>query len=340
MTGQTCDGMACCLPQCQGKECGPDGCHGLCGACTSGSCFEGTCHNGPGCAESFEPGCQGCACESCVASLDLYCTTVAWDTNCVSLCLGECGGCAALELCGDGTCDTQEGETCLGCPADCGCAQGFHCTVSGCEPIPCLPDCTGKSCGDDGCQGSCGTCPGDQDSCQQGQCVCLPHCQNLECGPDGCGSSCGTCTGAQETCVNGACQCIPQCDGMQCGDNGCGGTCGTCDGNPDICSDGTCHFGQDVQELDLPNADAPTQDSQPRDNTHDGLADQRPAQETAPGECSAADCEPDGPRPSSSGGCATRRAGAPLNTAGSLTLALGLLALLCALRRRRANAGR
>jgi len=40
--------------------------------------------------------------------------------------------------------------------------------------IPCLPDCSGKECGDDGCNGSCGECPADQpcfDTCVEGACT-------------------------------------------------------------------------------------------------------------------------------------------------------------------------
>jgi hypothetical protein len=38
-------------------------------------------------------------------------------------------------------------------------------------PVVCTPHCTGKTCGDDGCGGSCGDCRADQ-VCQDGTCVC------------------------------------------------------------------------------------------------------------------------------------------------------------------------
>lgn len=38
---------------------------------------------------------------------------------------------------------------------------------------PCVGNCSGKSCGDDGCGGSCGTCPVDK-ICQGVTCVCPP----------------------------------------------------------------------------------------------------------------------------------------------------------------------
>src|SRR3989344_4592183 len=84
---------------------------------------------------------------------------------------------------------------------------------------PCVPDCATKTCGDDGCGGSCGAC-------------CTPDCKDKTCGSDGCGGSCGNCTGTA-TCHAGACCtpgssgcCTPNCEGKTCGDDGCGGSCG------------------------------------------------------------------------------------------------------------------
>jgi len=55
---------------------------------------------------------------------------------------------------------------------------------------PCISDCTGKMCGDDGCGGLCGYRKHGK-VCKDGQCVeiCVPDCvakQKL-CGPGGCG---------------------------------------------------------------------------------------------------------------------------------------------------------
>ena len=62
---------------------------------------------------------------------------------------------------------------------------------------------------------------------------CLPDCDGLFCGDDGCGGSCGECEGA-ERCNSGSCYpnpCTPNCasDNRECGDDGCGGSCGECD---------------------------------------------------------------------------------------------------------------
>jgi len=77
----------------------------------------------------------------------------------------------------------QPGDDCEGLPADQACQDCDPCTVDLCLPqeggcvheavecppgqvvgqdcfcVPCLPDCDGKECGDDGCGGMCGACP-------------------------------------------------------------------------------------------------------------------------------------------------------------------------------------
>jgi hypothetical protein len=70
----------------------------------------------------------------------------------------------------------------------------------------CIPVCAARPCGDDGCGGICGVCPGAQ-ICVQGACVaaCVATCSGKVCGDDGCGGSCGACP-AGATCVQGACR--------------------------------------------------------------------------------------------------------------------------------------
>jgi formylglycine-generating enzyme required for sulfatase activity len=72
-------------------------------------------------------------------------------------------------------------------PDDCDtCVEGETCTDGVCEP--CVPDCTDKACGDDGCGGSCGLCfkstsaPWTYD-CVEGACtdVCDPLCDGPDC---------------------------------------------------------------------------------------------------------------------------------------------------------------
>lgn len=100
----------------------------------------------------------------------------------------------------------------------------------------CLPGCSGRVCGDDGCGGSCGSCTGSLPcDAKTGQCICEPDCVGRACGDDGCGGSCGTCTTTLTCDTGGACVCIPDCSTRVCGDDGCGGSCGTCGANG-VCS--------------------------------------------------------------------------------------------------------
>jgi hypothetical protein len=76
---------------------------------------------------------------------------------------------------------------------------------------------------------------------------CIPDCTDKECGCDGCGGPCeGTCPkGLMCENKSGTCSivsreydpnCVPQCfDGMQCGYDGCGGEC------PNLCGDLECN---------------------------------------------------------------------------------------------------
>jgi hypothetical protein len=104
---------------------------------------------------------------------------------------------------------------------------------------PCIASCVGKECGTDGCDGTCGLCPGIQDECVGGSCICQPDCAENECGSDGCGGNCGTCVGPQDLCDQGQCICQPLCGVMECGADGCGGECGEC-AVGDKCDNGVC----------------------------------------------------------------------------------------------------
>ena len=110
--------------------------------------------------------------------------------------------CGSLTDCGGFCVDTySDAEHCGECFASCGdgACMGGRCEVS------CTPSCSGRTCGDDGCGGSCGTC-GSGYFCSSGTCVssCTPSCSFRYCGDDGCGGSCGTC-GTGYTCSSGSC---------------------------------------------------------------------------------------------------------------------------------------
>ena len=110
------------------------------------------------------------------------------------------------------------------------CDEG-GCAYTADPACPCIPDCAGKECGDDGCGGSCGECDDGcgQAVCELGECLslCLCNCEDKECGEDGCGGTCGECAKGYD-CSDGVCTCTPSCGGKECGDDGCGGICGDC----------------------------------------------------------------------------------------------------------------
>lgn len=78
----------------------------------------------------------------------------------------------------------------------------------------CQPDCAGKECGDDGCDGTCGTCSELQE-CDAGSCEvdCDVMCEDRDCGIWG-GCKCGSCA-SDEVCVDlgkGVSWCYMDCD--------------------------------------------------------------------------------------------------------------------------------
>jgi len=102
------------------------------------------------------------------------------------------------------------------------------------RPAPCgacTPSCDGKSCGDDLCGGSCGSCSNGL-SCVNFTCSCQGTlCDSVCVDTDTSLAHCGTCNhpcNPNEVCAAGACQCQPSCAGTMCGDDGCGGQCGSC----------------------------------------------------------------------------------------------------------------
>ena len=210
---------------CNGRECGDDGCGGSCGECAADQICtpEGYCESicvrsctgkqcgDDGCGNPCPPGCsEGEVCTDdgqCVAVPacgDGFCDPAS--ENCEN-CSLDCGECP----CEPRACNPDEcGDV------DDGCGGTMYCGECPCEPRGCDPD----ECGDvdDGCGGTmyCGECP------------CEPDCEGKSCGDDGCEGSCGECA-ENETCTSdGQCECEPDCDGKQCGDDGCGGSCGSC----------------------------------------------------------------------------------------------------------------
>ncbi|MGB0591558.1 MAG: hypothetical protein ACPGU1_17935, partial [Myxococcota bacterium] len=225
--GDTCiSGVCGCVPLCDGKVCGEDGCGGVCGTCIGQDVcdIEGQCICEPSCAADKPCGSDGCG--------------------------GDCGACPSWEACEAGQCVCApdcDGKTCGtdGCGGSCGQCTGQEACQGG--ACVCVPDCDGKSCGDDGCGGSCGACAPGVD-CVDNQCTsdCIPDCTDKECGSNGCNGSCGSCTtvdGVPHECMAGSCEpvaeCVPSCEGVSCGSDGCNASCGDC-AEGELCLGGSC----------------------------------------------------------------------------------------------------
>ncbi len=213
-----------CEPDCEGQQCGHDGCDGTCGVCPAGT------------------RCEDAQCVSTLCTANEQCSA------------GQvCQAGACTYVCGNGLC--EPGETTASCVADCsggaGCLDASSCppdadpctiefcdwAVRTCGTMPmagcgCTPQCFARVCGGDGCGGVCGACAEGQVCDSYGQCqgVCVPYCEGRACGSDNCGGSCGSCpagSSCDET-FHCAGTCEPSCAGRQCGIDGCGVICGIC----------------------------------------------------------------------------------------------------------------
>ena len=255
-----------CEPECQGAQCGFDGCGGECGGCCETQvCVDGSCVGGPGCEAGYDAGCGGCPCEDCVCGADPYCCTVMWDDLCAEQCVAQCGGCGVQANCVGKDCGPNGcGGVCGECPAD------WTCTDSGLCVEECEPECQEHDCGLDGCGGSCGTCQAEA-VCTDGTCL-VPcnaedfvgccdgqehvYCDEgfefkMDCSEKG--LKCGwkdfmgwyDCVDEQAADPSGKyplwCPgtCPPQCDDKVCGPDGCGGECGKCSPK-EMCDGGQC----------------------------------------------------------------------------------------------------
>ena len=216
-----CDDGLCepCQTRCAGRECGSDGCGGVCGDCQAGEgCLDGTC-----CTAN----CDGRVCGS-------------------NGCGGSCGLCADGEACNGGQCECEpqcDGRTC-GLDARCGVPCGACEDGEECRAGRCCPGCGDRVCGEEPvCGESCGRC-GRGLVCDGGACG---ECSEVNFACEGAAQCCAV-DGAGVDCRLGFCEiCAPA--GFICGAFPC---CGDLFCNPaSICNDRACsELGQDCL---LPN---------------------------------------------------------------------------------------
>jgi len=300
-TGEVCSAGQCvtsCTDTCTSLsfECGT---HDICGSSTScGTCGTGeTCSSGQCVAsctdtcttEGFECGtqticgsstnCGTCetweTCNSGTCECTDTCTTESYECGTHTICDSSqnCGSCGTGEVCSAGQCVTNCVDTCTSLSFECGthdicgtsescgtCGTGETCNSGTCE---CVPDCTGKSCGTDGCGGNCGTCETYEQCDAQQQCIlmCVDSCSVI-------GSA--SCVDDEiQTCVdNDADPCYEWeytdcaatgdiCQSAACVDPGCSvATCGDDDG----CCPSGCDYSQDT-DCDLDCTDYTSQSS-------------------------------------------------------------------------------
>ena len=129
--GQTCYQIECCTPDCGGKECGDNGCGNDCGPC----------------AEGFS-----CSNDKCLDGCENECSAGG----------KRCYG-AGFQICGQ-----HDEDVCLDWGQVTPCTGNDECQEGACL---CSPQCAGKNCGNDGCGGTCGTCPEGSDCTPDGLCT-------------------------------------------------------------------------------------------------------------------------------------------------------------------------
>jgi hypothetical protein len=246
--GEICFDGACCVPSCEGLECGSDGCGGSCGECGPGmGCADGVCIESTGPAECLgpnEPSADSCpdgmTYEGCCDDLG----RALWCDQGKLFCIDcgasnpSCGWQGEFYDCGtDGSGDPSGAfplECDLGGGCDPACGPGEKCVDGAC--VECVPDCKGKSCGDDGCGGSCGECGDGQ--CVDGGCHGGAGCE-VEEGPGCNGCDCEACV-----CEIDAYCCDTQYDDICVGI--CINDCGGCPMDPvENCGNGSCDAGED-----------------------------------------------------------------------------------------------
>lgn len=223
----TCNALGlCCVPNCDNRQCGPDGCGSRngCGTCPSGS----TCDEDNGTCLCSAATCSGGCCDG-----QGRCRPGDNDGACGTD--GEtCKECTPEEECQDGQCVTI---VCAGtCSNDDECPNFRNCVCNEAQGACCTRNCRGKVCGSDGCGDTCGNGCEDGQVCSADGSACL--CTVESC-PNGCCSNGpgnpGAChTSAQGTCgLNGA-QCQECTPGTICNSGG------NCICTPSTCPGGCC----------------------------------------------------------------------------------------------------
>jgi hypothetical protein len=223
-----------------GWECGDDGCGGSCGECQVGAYCDYSEDQSRDEGDDIAIGGYCLTCETSCTNLGLECGL--WETGLEAVSECNCGTCMEGTECFDGVCD-------------------------------CVPDCSGRECGNDGCGRNCGGCADTEICSDEGHCICVPDCEGKICGDDGCNGQCGVPCEGKLVCVAGECiTCLEDddCDdGFECTMDSCTeGECiyedqsGDCDDSNKCTQSETCVDGQCVgDEIDCNDGNDCTQDT-------------------------------------------------------------------------------
>ena len=247
--GVTVDFAVACVPQCEGKQCGPDGCGGTCGTCPQGA----TCHVGKGlctgnhCADPFvlpypasvegttvgggngsqrTDQCIGLGSATGADSPEQFYRVAFPETREYRVTVSPEAGFDAMVYVLR-SCSGQTGDCRMAASKGAGVDEVLTFTAEKNVPYVVVVDGAGGS-------GSAGTFQLTID--------CSPQCLDKNCGDDTCGGSCGGCDPGQ-MCVDNTC-CGTLCDATYCGfDAGCGANCSCDDGiacTEDVCTSTQC----------------------------------------------------------------------------------------------------
>ena len=225
---QVCTAGGCCTPQCDAGSCGSDGCGGACGPCADDEYCDG----------DEDGGSWQCLTQTCKPET-LYCTG-----DVLATCTASGSGADP---------DEPEQDCTAGGATQCVDDMGPYGGTDGESGCACVPDCTDKFCGSDGCGSECAPC-GAGTYCDVASLpwtcaaqACTPdstYCDGdtvQTCDPVGAGAVAGQEIWCPDAVTQGVCQepeagkaecsCAPDCPAdNECGDNGCGDVCGTCVG--------------------------------------------------------------------------------------------------------------
>ena len=205
------DGLCTCIPHCVGRECGDDGCGGECGECGDGyGC------NVDGLCQPADPDCG-----------DKYANSPCYFEPCMEPSFGVC----LLTACG--AVGTEQGQLDLGEVHDLDAAEeGIQVEVRArmCQVQPGAP---AEMWVDGGLADSL-TVPADDDEFKFPSAITVvggaePQCVELKVTVG------DALTVTREICTD---FCVPDCDDKECGADGCGGDCGPCDAEYWECDEG------------------------------------------------------------------------------------------------------